>query len=761
MGSCRGSHRRRPGPGGEDRAHGRQQLGSGSVRRRWPQPPRHRSDRPPLPYRHIRSPSGGGQGGAPLSRDLRPLFNPRSLAILGASKDPAKWGYALSRNALKGRHRRKIFLVNRNGDEILGEPSYRSMRELPESPELVVITIRAAGFEAAVNDALAAGARAIVAITAGLGERDAAGLALQQAAAARCREAGTILVGPNCLGIADLTTELDLTWDDFGPGAVALVSQSGNVGLELAQHAHYFRVGFSRFVSLGNQADLNAGDCVEDLIDHEGTRVIAVYIEDFGDGRQFASLADKARLAGKPVILLTVGETAASRRTARSHTGALVSESLAVDAACRAAGIYRVQTPLQMIDLAQMLLMPYQPRGSRISIIGDGGGHVALAADRLAAHGLRVEPFSDRVSQQLARVLPSTATSTNPVDIAGGGEEDIWTFERAVRGMVESGEADAVLLTGYFGGYSEHPGPYATQELEVAETMMRDASNAGCPLIVQTMYPRSPTSAIFRRHAIPVFADIEAPARALGIVVDQINNPPLSIPPPLALKSPPPLGEGRVRASDYFVVRQLLIDAGIPFAEARPVATEEAAVAAADEIGYPIVLKALGMTHKSDVGGVRLAIPDAAAIREAFRHLQTSLRPSQFSVEREAPIELGVELLVGVKRDRSFGPIALAGLGGVHAEVFRDVAVALAPVTQDQAIKLICRLEGSELLLGRRGRPRLDVEGAALALRTLSEVAASRPDIVEIEVNPILVLSNRVLGLDARLALRIAEDKSL
>ena len=224
------------------------------------------------------------------------------------------------------------------------------MRELPESPELVVITIRAAGFEAAVNDALAAGARAIVAITAGLGERDAAGLALQQAAAARCREAGTILVGPNCLGIADLTTELDLTWDDFGPGAVALVSQSGNVGLELAQHAHYFRVGFSRFVSLGNQADLNAGDCVEDLIDHEGTRVIAVYIEDFGDGRQFASLADKARLAGKPVILLTVGETAASRRTARSHTGALVSESLAVDAACRAAGIYRVQTPLQMTN---------------------------------------------------------------------------------------------------------------------------------------------------------------------------------------------------------------------------------------------------------------------------------------------------------------------------------------------------------------------------------------------------------------------------
>jgi acyl-CoA synthetase (NDP forming) len=626
------------------------------------------------------------------------------------------------------------------------------LRDLPESPELVVITIRSSGFEAAIDDALAAGARAIVAITAGLGERDAAGLAVQNAAVERCRKVGAILVGPNCLGIADLTTELDLTWDDFGPGAVALISQSGNIGLELAQHAHYFGVGFSRFVSLGNQADLDASECVQDLIDHDGTRVIAVYLEDFGDGRRFASAADQARLAGKPVILLTVGATSASQRTAYSHTGALVSDSLAVDAACRASGIYRAATPLQMIDLAQLLLMPNQPRGPRMSIIGDGGGHVALAADRLSEHGLRVEPFSDRTVRQLASVLPPTATVSNPVDIAGGGEEDIWNFERAVRLMAESGEADAVLLTGYFGGYSEHLEPYAKQELEVAETMVRDVQTAGRPLIVQTMYPQSPTSAIFRKHDVPIFADIEAPARALGMVIDRMNNPALGIPRQAAF--PPPLaGEGRVGASDYFAVRSLLAEAGIPFVEARPASTEGEAVAAANELGYPVVLKALGPTHKTDVGGVRLALPNDTALREAVRDMQSRLRPALLSVERQAPIELGVELLIGVKRDRSFGPIALVGLGGLYAEVFRDVAVALAPVNLDQAIKLIRSLKGSDLLLGWRGRQPLDIEEIGRALQVLSETATLDPHIVEVELNPLLALPSGVVALDSRLTL--------
>lgn len=646
--------------------------------------------------------------------------------------------------------------MNRNGGEILGERSYPSLRDLPESPELVVITIRPAGFASAVEQALAVGARAIVAITAGLGERDSAGRAIQNEAVRTCREAGAVMVGPNCLGIADLTTDLDLTWDDFGPGSVALVSQSGNVGLELAQHAHYFGVGFSRFVSLGNQADLDASECLEDLIEHEGTRVIAVYLEDFGDGRQFATVAARAVAAGKPVILLTVGSTAASQRMAYSHTGALVSDSLAIDAACHAAGIYRVHTPMQLIDLAQLLLMPHPPRGPRMAVIGDGGGHVALAADRLATYGLQVDPFTEKTSARIAEVLPATATSGNPVDVAGGGEEDIWTFQRAAGIMAESGEADAVILTGYFGGYSEQLEPYAAKELEVASTMVDDAEAAACPLIVQTMYPRSPTSQAFRQRGVPVFADIEAPARALGMIVDRIANPPLGVPdanpPPLAAEGREGVRDISGRGVDYFSIRRLLTDAGIRFVDARPVSTEHEALEAARAIGYPVVLKALGAVHKSDVGGVWLAIPDDQGLLSAFRELESRLQPPLFAVEANAPVGLGLELLIGAKWDRSFGRIALVGLGGLYAEVFRDVAVALAPVSQDAAKALIRSLHGSELLTGSRGRPPLDIDAAALALECLARFAVDSPAIAEVEINPLLVLPEGAIGLDARAA---------
>jgi acetate---CoA ligase (ADP-forming) len=637
--------------------------------------------------------------------------------------------------------------VNRGGAQILGERSYRSLAELPEPPELVAIVIRPAGFLAAVDDAVHAGAKAIVAITSGLGELDPAGLAVQQAAVDRIRAAGGVLVGPNCLGIADTGTDLDLTWDDFGAGPVGLISQSGNLGLELAQLAHGAGVGFSRFISLGNQADLNATDCLASMIDHDPTRVIAIYVEDFGDGRAFASIAESAGRAGKPVILLTVGATPASVRTAQSHTGALVSDSIAVDAACRAGGMYRVNTPQQMIDLVQLLLTSNQPRGRRVGIVGDGGGHVAIAADRLTSHGLQVERFSDRLAAELATILPATATTSNPVDVAGGGEEDVFNFERVVRLIAQSGEADAILLTGYFGGYSDQSDDYRRIELEVADAMVRGVNTAGRPLTVQSMYPTSATSIQLRRDGVPVYADIEAAAGALGRLAHRSMNPPLGVPSlPAETTSSIPI------ATDYFGVRRLLADAGLPFSEARPAESEEAAVAAATAIGYPVVLKALGSTHKSDAGGVQLAIAGEPVLREAFSEMLGRLHPRTFSIERMAPVEQGVELLIGVKRDRSFGPIALVGIGGLHAELFDDVAVALAPVTADQGIQLIESLRGAELLRGRRGRPRLDLDAAARALSTLSRLAAVMPDIAEIEINPLLLLERGVLSLDARIA---------
>jgi acyl-CoA synthetase (NDP forming) len=409
--------------------------------------------------------------------------------------------------------------------------------------------------------------------------------------------------------------------------------------------------------------------------------------------------------------------------------------------------MYRVDTPQQMIDLVQVLLTAHQPRGRRVGVVGDGGGHVALAADRLAAHGLLVEPFSDRLAADLKAILPATATTRNPVDIAGGGEEDVFNFERVVRLMAQSGEADTILLTGYFGGYSEQSADYRRLEMEVAEAMTRAVDASGRLLIVQTMYPMSPTSMQLRRQGVPVYADIEAAAAALGRLAEHSINPPVGVPSIAARTAP-----ARSAATDYFSVRRLLAEAGVPVVEARPAESLDAAREAASAIGYPVVLKALGRVHKSDVGGVRLAIAGESVLRDAYQKMRDRLDPPEFSVEAMARVGHGVELLIGVKRDRSFGPIALVGIGGLHAELFRDVAVALAPVTVEQAIQLIESLRGAGLLLGRRGRPRLDVDAAARALSALSRLAAMMPELAEIEVNPLLVLKTGVLALDARLS---------
>ena len=291
-----------------------------------------------------------------MSRDLRPLFAPRSVAVVGASADPSKWGNVLARGALRGAHRRAVYLVNRAGGEILGTRAHRSLDELPDSPELVVLSVPAAGFEAAVDEALAAGAKAIVAISAGLGELDEAGRDVEAAVTERVRAAGAVLLGPNCLGVFDADAELDLGWSALPAGEIALISQSGNLALELARLAVASGLGFSRFVSLGNQADLVAADLLDELASHERTRVIALYLEDFRDGRAFVAAAARAREAGTPIVLLPGGTTGSSARAAQSHTGALVSDSRAIDAACAAAGIVRVATPTQLIDAAQALL---------------------------------------------------------------------------------------------------------------------------------------------------------------------------------------------------------------------------------------------------------------------------------------------------------------------------------------------------------------------------------------------------------------------
>lgn len=683
--------------------------------------------------------------GKPPARDLTPLFDPRSLAILGASATPSKWGYWLARSALKGVTRRRIFLVNRGGKDILGQRTYTSLADVPQPVDLVVISIGAAGFEQAVDDALAAGARAIVAITAGLGETGRDGRAVERAVTEKVRAAGALLVGPNCLGVADTVSKLDLASSEFAPGSIGLISQSGNLGIELALIATEAGLGFSRFVSVGNQADLDVTELIQSYTTHDPTRVIAVYAEDFHDGRDLAEAALRAHEAGKPVILLTVGSSKAGARAARSHTGSMVSASVAVDAACRASGMLRVSSPREMIELAQGLLMPYPPRGRRIGIVGDGGGHVALAADMVIQSGMALPILSDDVAAQIGASLPERATTRNPVDLAGGGEEDFRNFERTVGTLAASGEVDAVVLTGYFGGYSQESLDFARRETQVAVGMANAVEASGRPLVVQTMYPASPSIRALRSRRVPVYADIQSAVHVLARLAEHSGQTPSGVPAmPLPIAQPD-------TPNGYFEARNLMETAGVPFVKARQVVTLTEAKAGAKEIGYPVVLKALGASHKSDTGGVRLGIEGEAELTSAFKDMTGRFKPPGFSVEQMAASAKGVELIIGVRRDPSFGPVVIVGMGGVYAEVLQDVAVALAPITQKVAEELIRSLRGAPLLLGARGHAALDIAATAQAAVALSTLGSERPDFAEMEINPILVTRQGVVALDARI----------
>jgi len=609
-----------------------------------------------------------------------------------------------------------------------------------------VIAVPAAGFEDAVDDALAAGARAIVGISAGLGEAGEEGLRVEQRITAKVRAAGARMLGPNCLGVLDHTSGLTLASNEFPVGNIGVISQSGNLALELATLLVDHGLGVSRFASLGNQADLDAADLIEAYAAHDGTAAIAVYCEDFRDGRRFARAAARAAAAGKPVVLLTVGATAASVRNAKSHTGAMVSSAAVVEAACRAAGIEQVASPAQMAHLLQALVRSAVPRGSRTAVFADGGGQASVASDSAAIQGLDVVEFGPGLQADVAAELPPTAAVSNPVDVAGGGEQDIMCFPRVLDHLTGSDEVDATLMSGYFGGYGAYGPDLASREMEAARTMAELTAARRGTVVVQTMNWQSAAADALREGGVPVYRGIEEAAWALGRLARRHSEPPTGVP-----ELPPTVNP--VTDTGYYASRRLLQGAGVAFVPAAEVTSSVELLAAVARMRFPLVLKALGDEHKSDRGGVILGIRDTAGLLDAWEDVQIRLAPPSCSVEEMADLASAVELLVGVRRDPRFGPIVLVGLGGVFAEILHDVRCALGPVTAAQARTLLLSLRGAALLTGARGRQPVDLDAAADVVARLSDLAAAHPEISEIECNPVAATPGGALALDARIVL--------
>ena len=610
-----------------------------------------------------------------------------------------------------------------------------------------MIAVPASGFDEAIDDAIAAQAKAIVAITAGLGETGGDGRLRQEALVARLRRASIPMLGPNCLGVLDNTTRLDATVNNFRPGSVSIISQSGNVAIDLAEQLSELDLGVARFASLGNCADLDVADLIDSCIDHEGTSAIAVYCEGFKDGRKFAAAAIRAAAAGKPVVLLSVGRGLASTRGAASHTGSLVTSHVVLQSVCEATGAELVSSPLEMANLLQALVRTRQPTGTRVAVVADGGGHASLASDSLEEAGLLVEKFSPELSALLTGELPPTACVSNPIDLAGGGEQDITSFTRVVKRLVESSESDAVLMTGFFGGYGDYDPAVLADEVKVGHDIGSLVTESGASFVAQTMFANSAPAGALRESGIAVYRNVEHATWALSRLTRRRRGVSHALPQLPEPTQAPLVGTG------YWPARRVLAEVGMQFIPAAEVSTIDALQAAASQLRFPLVLKALGDEHKSDKGGVILNIADETALLKAWHDVQSRLAPPTCSIEEMMDLTSSVELIIGVRRDPIFGPIVLVGLGGIYTELLQDTQCALGPVTAPQARQLLLSLRGATLLTGFRGSPVMAIDLAADLVSTLSLFAAEHPEIQEIECNPIAVTPDEAVALDARIIL--------
>lgn len=696
-------------------------------------------------------------------RDFSGLFAPESVVLVGASANTLKWGGWVARSLAPTADRRRTHFVSRSGGELYGLPVHTSLSDVEDRVDLAIITIPAAGVAEAVDQALALGARAFVVITAGFAETGADGVAAQEALVAQVREAGAVMLGPNCLGLFDAAGDLNVYGGVFPKGDIGLASQSGNLALEIALGLEASGLGLSRFASVGNQADITLADMILDLAHHPETRAVAAYVEAPADGMRFAAALREAA-ALKPVVLLHAGRSDVARRAALSHTGVLAAEARVIRAVARDAGAVVVETPGQLVDTVAVLRSERRPRRGAIAILADGGGHGVVASDVAADVGLDLAVFSEDTVLGLAQHVRGEAPR-NPVDLAGAGEDDIWNFDRLAGVLLEAPEVDAVVMSGFFGGYGDYNPQAADVEVDVARSIAQRARASGKPLVIHSMLALgggdTATLRALREEGIAIFSRIEEALAAYARACAAAEAAPLPAPVPrgrpLAISAIPTYPEARA------VLREL----GIHFPEGHLAQSADEAGAIAEAMGGPVVLKAVAPTliHKTDAGGVAVGIEgsdeastQAATMIERVTHALGGAEIDGIWVERMAESG-GVDLVVGARRDPGFGVVVVLGVGGVLVEVLDDIVLAPAPVDAAHLERLTRGLRAASLLTGVRGSEAVDAAAAASVAARLGDLLLRETDLEEVEINPLRVTPRGALALDARI-IRGSSDRT-
>ena len=694
------------------------------------------------------------------------FFNPRTVAVIGASTNPDKLGHAVVENLVSGGFTQKgtVYPVNPKATEILGLPAYPSVQDIPGSIDLAVIVIPYKFVPDALRTCGEKKIPAVIVISAGFREAGREGLDRELELIEIARQYGIRLIGPNCLGVIDTFTPLNASFAAGTPkkGPMAFMSQSGALGTAVLDISLAGRLGLSKFVSLGNKADVDEIDLLEAWADDVNTKVIMIYSEGMNNGQEFIKTARKVT-AKKPVVAIKSGVTQAGSRAVSSHTGSLAGSEQAYHAAFRQAGVLRADSMQSLFDIA--LALGYQPllEGDRIAIITNAGGPGILATDALERSGLSLARFENETISTLGQYLPDAASAANPVDVLGDARAD--RYQLALETVSADPNVDGlmVVLT-----------PQAMTEIEAtADAIGKVAQSISKPVITSFMGEAKVKPGIDRleKFGIPNYPFPERAALAFKAMSDYRGIQSRSAPEYVQFevdKKRTQLVLDTVRQAGRLSIgdseaRQILTAYGMKIPTSDLAATPDEAVEIANQIGYPVVLKIASpdILHKTDVGGVKVGLSNAEEVRDAFELMvyraQRYLPQAHLwgcLVQQMVPAG-GLEVLVGMNRDPQFGPLVTFGLGGIYVEILKDVTFRIAPFAVQSAEKMLSEIRARALLDGVRGKPPVDKAAIVDTLLRIGQLVQDFPEIVELDINPLMVYPQGMgaIAIDMRLVL--------
>ncbi|HZI12103.1 MAG TPA: bifunctional acetate--CoA ligase family protein/GNAT family N-acetyltransferase [Myxococcus sp.] len=700
----------------------------------------------------------------PTRQPLDVLFAPRSVAVVGASERPGSVGRTVLWNLISNPFGGTVYPINPNRPNVLGIKACPSLKALPEPVDLAVIVTPAPTVPGVIRECAELGVRGAIILSAGFKETGPEGARLEAEVLQVARAAGMRILGPNCLGVMRPPTGLNATFAGSmaRPGNVAFVSQSGALLTAILDWSVREAVGFSAFVSVGSMLDVGWGDLIDFLADDPRTRSILLYMESIGDARAFLSAAREVALT-KPIIVIKAGRTAQAAQAAASHTGSLTGSDEVLSAAFRRSGVLRVDSIADLFYMAETLARQPRPAGRRLAILTNAGGPGVLATDALVAGGGELAVLAGETRGALDGVLPPQWSHGNPVDILGDADPE--RYAKALEVVAKDANSDGLLVI--------LTPQDMTEPTKTAERLKAFAKLPGKPLLASWMGGAAAAAGerILNDAGIPTFGYPDTAARIFNYMWRYTYNlaglyetPTLAEEPANRDAARRQLQEareaGRTLLTEY-ESKQLLAAYGIPTVETRLATTEEAAVAQAEALGFPVVLKlhSLTVVHKTDVGGVRLNLPDAAAVRAAFRGIRERLealgRAEAFNgVTVQPMVRLdGYELILGSTVDAQFGPVLLFGTGGILVEVFKDRALALPPLNTTLARRMMEQTRIHEALRGVRGRKPVDLGALERLMVRFSRLVVEQRWVKEVDINPLVASPERLLALDARVVL--------